>query len=686
MKRLKLGFFLTLIHATLFSQTFQMEKLDLRSPDINTQISDYDVYNLDLSSLSKTLDTNNGSDISLVSDNFSLAMQLVPNDILGEDFQIKALKSTGVERIPYNAQNTYIGYLADDPSKSFRFYISDKKIQGRFLFKGKTYRIESYSNYEKTAEQNTVLVYNVEDRLDKEDTGWCEHIQEGGGHEEVKDGNKDAEASGRSMACVSLGVSIAMDYLMFVDQGESLEATMEFAVTVLNDVEGDYATQFNDQIEFYISELLVSCCEDCDPWSSTINIFDFYQSFRDWALYDTGFDNAYDFASIWTDRVFDTGAVGVASTNGVCNLNRFNALRKFSNNPDLLRVMHAHEIGHGLGANHNFSPGGDCSPPPRDRLIMDPVVNATAMAWSTGEEVCAINNVENVNEKLATSDCFTACGSNPCDVVMDIEVTEVYSNYAHVKWEGTSGEYRVMLREEDSELLISDIVIAESSYVTFDESELEALMSYVVSVKSVCGNDESDYKSAIFRTPDSELNLPIELLDFTAIEKGEEVLLEWVTASEINNDYFQILRSANARDYEEIAKVSSYGNSSLEQSYTFTDVEPQLGTNYYKLVQHDFDGQYEEFHAIVVNIKPSEREFTLKVNSQTESQIALRVSNGIESSVDLLIYDTSGKIISNSRGSVNETYTIDTSNLTAGIYIAAARSQEGFKTIKFLKH
>lgn len=86
--------------------------------------------------------------------------------------------------------------------------------------------------------------------------------------------------------------------------------------------------------------------------------------------------------------------------------------------------------------------------------------------------------------------------------------------------------------------------------------------------------------------------LPIELLDFTATEKGETVDIEWVTATEINNDFFTVERSVDGVHFEAIGHENGAGNSSRELWYGFTDEEPLSGTSYYRLKQTDFDGQY----------------------------------------------------------------------------------------------
>lgn len=87
--------------------------------------------------------------------------------------------------------------------------------------------------------------------------------------------------------------------------------------------------------------------------------------------------------------------------------------------------------------------------------------------------------------------------------------------------------------------------------------------------------------------------LPIELLSFELKETVEKkVLIQWVTLSEINNDYFSIEKSANLIDWDIIKKVEGGGNSLSKVSYSFIDESPFEGINYYRLKQTDFDGKF----------------------------------------------------------------------------------------------
>ncbi|MEM6526269.1 MAG: T9SS type A sorting domain-containing protein [Bacteroidota bacterium] len=89
--------------------------------------------------------------------------------------------------------------------------------------------------------------------------------------------------------------------------------------------------------------------------------------------------------------------------------------------------------------------------------------------------------------------------------------------------------------------------------------------------------------------------LPVTLVSFDGNfnENQGATKLQWVTATEKDNDYFIVQRSSNGKDYQEIGKVDGSGNSTSLVNYSFVDTDPLGGTNYYRLKQVDFDGQYE---------------------------------------------------------------------------------------------
>ncbi len=86
--------------------------------------------------------------------------------------------------------------------------------------------------------------------------------------------------------------------------------------------------------------------------------------------------------------------------------------------------------------------------------------------------------------------------------------------------------------------------------------------------------------------------LPIELISFDATPVDNTVDLTWVTASEHNNNYFNIERSKDGIKFENVKQISGSGNSSSTLRYGTTDEKPYSGTSYYRLKQTDYDGKF----------------------------------------------------------------------------------------------
>jgi len=117
--------------------------------------------------------------------------------------------------------------------------------------------------------------------------------------------------------------------------------------------------------------------------------------------------------------------------------------------------------------------------------------------------------------------------------------------------------------------------------------------------------------------------LPITLSFFDAyyIDNIEQnVHIEWETHSEVNNDYFTILKSYDGYEWEELKRVEGAGNSNTKLFYRSEDDRPKKGVQYYKLRQTDYDGNWEEFDIVSVIVK-GERKEVVKVFNQIGQEV-----------------------------------------------------------------
>lgn len=108
--------------------------------------------------------------------------------------------------------------------------------------------------------------------------------------------------------------------------------------------------------------------------------------------------------------------------------------------------------------------------------------------------------------------------------------------------------------------------------------------------------------------------LPIELLSFDVESNDSYNLIEWATASELNNDYFILERSNDGYNWEDINRESGAGNSSQVMKYQYKDYSRKDDVNYYRLTQVDFNGLREVFRIIGVNNKTKEKEVIKIIN------------------------------------------------------------------------
>ncbi|RAW01600.1 glycine-rich domain-containing protein [Pseudochryseolinea flava] len=170
--------------------------------------------------------------------------------------------------------------------------------------------------------------------------------------------------------------------------------------------------------------------------------------------------------------------------------------------------------------------------------------------------------------------------------------------------------------------------------------------------------------------------LPVELVSFTGrlISIGAE--LKWKTASEVDNDYFDVEKSVDGRIFKKIAQIDGSGTSNVAHNYAYVDEDLSTGKTYYRLKQVNFNGE-STYSSVVVVEYLREGPVTLSVYPNPTMgnvvTIAFEGLSGVKE-MPVIFYDQLGKVqkiismlVDDRTGTARAEVSID--NLTSGVYI-----------------
>jgi len=167
--------------------------------------------------------------------------------------------------------------------------------------------------------------------------------------------------------------------------------------------------------------------------------------------------------------------------------------------------------------------------------------------------------------------------------------------------------------------------------------------------------------------------LPVELTFFEAKVINKKVLLSWQTASELNNEKFEIEVSEDGREFEKIAEVKGKGTTLEQQGYSFEVKNPRKGISYYRLKQIDFDGKFEYSEVISVNFKEKNGEFgEFYPNPSKSGLVNLDYLAQNNDKIIVSVFDMTGKLVNSQIQQIvsgDNNLNFDFSELKTGIYI-----------------
>jgi len=140
--------------------------------------------------------------------------------------------------------------------------------------------------------------------------------------------------------------------------------------------------------------------------------------------------------------------------------------------------------------------------------------------------------------------------------------------------------------------------------------------------------------------------LPVEWLYVQAklIDNGKESLVQWGTSTELNNDYFEIQRSTDGKNFVVIGiqEATNLGNGS---DYAWIDKTPNVGVNYYRIRQVDYNGDTSFSKIVSIKTVPVSKRSRMTVypNPTHPNNVNLSIYSNLEGTVNIRFFDAIGQ-------------------------------------------
>lgn len=203
--------------------------------------------------------------------------------------------------------------------------------------------------------------------------------------------------------------------------------------------------------------------------------------------------------------------------------------------------------------------------------------------------------------------------------------------------------------------------------------------TYLVKLTTTDNTCNHTWTDTIYISPNCPL--PIELVTFDGEADLNKIKLNWVTALERNNDRFSIEHSIDGLNFKEIGSVKGSGDSHKLKYWSYYDLNPNIGINYYRLIQYDYDGTPTYSNIISINydsnvtkIKATPNPFNNNINIEI-------LSNSEEFKIQ--IFDITGKILDEFI-TESKNFTIG-DGLNSGCYILKISNNSEYQSLKIIK-
>ncbi len=168
--------------------------------------------------------------------------------------------------------------------------------------------------------------------------------------------------------------------------------------------------------------------------------------------------------------------------------------------------------------------------------------------------------------------------------------------------------------------------------------------------------------------------VPVELTSFTATSNGADVELKWTTATETNNQGFQVEKISAGGTFEQIGYVAGFGTTTEPKTYSFIDSKLESGDYTYRIKQIDFDGTFAYSDEVNVAVElPLEYALEQNYPNPFNPSTTIKYSIPEDGFVKLAVYNMLGEevaaIVSTTQKAGRYEVNFNASQLSSGVYV-----------------
>lgn len=165
--------------------------------------------------------------------------------------------------------------------------------------------------------------------------------------------------------------------------------------------------------------------------------------------------------------------------------------------------------------------------------------------------------------------------------------------------------------------------------------------------------------------------LPVTFANLSARDLGGKVIINWSTASESGNEYFEVEHATTSGNFASVGEVAGAGDSQELINYDLVHDTPVVGTNFYRIKQVDFEGTYSYSGIIPVEVATVQSEaVTLFPNPSATGYFNLNVGSDWQvDNVSVSVLNAVGRRVMEWNQDVTATRQVMTTDLAAGIYL-----------------